>query len=145
MEVYVHMKDDFFMIDKFDPDYLCIVVLKACVYDGLRVDYENKVQTQGELPGKGIWGWQIILNWQGGLKVIQIQLMTCFISSSSSSYIFAISSNMVKFYTTTQMAMQMEGHNCRMKQLELRIVRINTTWYLEFKNMRYKVFKVTSC
>ena len=36
----IHKMDDFFMIDKFDPDYLYFVDLKACVYAGLRVDYE---------------------------------------------------------------------------------------------------------
>ena len=31
------------MTNKFDPNYLCFMDLKACIYAGLRVDYEKRI------------------------------------------------------------------------------------------------------
>ena len=45
MEVYivVHIKDYFFIIDKFDPNHLYFMDLKAHVCGGQWVDYKKKV------------------------------------------------------------------------------------------------------
>ena len=42
--IMVHMKDDFFIIDKFDLDYLCFVDLKARVYHEMRVDLRRMLK-----------------------------------------------------------------------------------------------------